>query len=76
MIISNIYSIGPIGSRNDILQVWTFTDGSRQYKAGCFSGSEEEFTTAVTAEHKESKHAVDYLAAIQFINVLAGVANE
>ena len=69
LIINNIYSIGPIGSRKDTLQIWLFEDGTSQYKTGCFSGSEEEFIAAVN-KHDNSKFKEDYLAAISFVHHL------
>ncbi len=73
LFVQNIYSIGPIGSRKAYLTVWLFTDGSTQYRAGCFSGTEQEFIAAVQKRHGDSKHAADYMAAIQLVNVLKGV---
>ena len=70
LFVQNIYSIGPIGSRKAYLAVWIFTDGSTQYRAGCFSGTEEEFIAAIQQKHGDSKYAADYMAAIQFINQL------
>ena len=74
LIISAIYSIGPIGSRSDYLQCWAFDNGDRQYKTGCFSGTESEFIAAVSA-HGIEKHKTDYMAAIAFFNAILEVQN-
>ena len=59
-------SIGPIGSRNDYLQVFV-TDKQKIIKTGCFSGSVEEFRQAVNKRHDNNDHSRHYMLAINLI---------
>ena len=53
--------IGPIGSRSDWLTIAT------DYAAvGCFTGTWDQFLSAVASTHEDNKHAPDYRAAIAF----------
>ena len=56
--------IGPIGSRNGMLQVVRQKDGTDIVGAGCWSGSVKDFKARVKATHKDNRHAKDYMAAI------------
>ena len=58
--------IGPIGSRSDFLLAF-ITDASVQIKAGCFTGTVDEFLAAVEKEHADNTHAAEYRAAVAFI---------
>jgi uncharacterized protein YjbI with pentapeptide repeats len=60
------FQLGPIGSRNDYLQVF-ITDQGIQLKAGCFSGSIEEFESALDEEHGLNNHGEEYRAALVLI---------
>jgi len=62
--------VGPIGSRKSTLQVFGIGDEGFVFRAGCFTGSADEFTVAVKNEHGENLHAVAYLAAIEFAKVM------
>jgi len=56
--------IGPIGSRNAHV---TFAD---DYVAtGCFCGSFDQFAAAVANEHRDSVHATEYMAALEFARI-------
>ena len=72
LLVVNIWTIGPIGSRKSNLLVWLFSDGSYLYQTGCFSGSESKFVAAIKKSHGDSKHSTDYMAAITFIHSLIG----
>lgn len=65
-----IFQMGPIGSRCAYL-VSYLTDQGVKIKAGCFFGSLDEFTNAVTNSHGDSVHGKEYLAAIQMIETHA-----
>jgi hypothetical protein len=76
------FQLGPIGSRSDYLLVFN-TDSGIQLKAGCFSGSIDEFETALDAEHGANVHGEEYRAALVLIrkhvelfpaNVIEGAA--
>jgi uncharacterized protein YjbI with pentapeptide repeats len=70
------FCIGPIGSRSDYLQVF-LTDKRTELKTGCFCGSVEKFTEAVSDEHGDREHGKNYLAAVDFIKAMvAGVTAE
>ena len=60
------FQLGPIGSRSDYLLAFN-TESGIQLKAGCFSGSIEEFETELDAEHGSNKHGEEYRAALVLI---------
>jgi hypothetical protein len=62
-------TIGPIGSRNDYLQIF-ITDKQKLVKTGCFSGSIEELKRAVNKTHSGNDHAKHYNLAIALIEVM------
>jgi len=62
-------TIGPIGSRNDYLQIF-ITDKQKLVKTGCFSGLIEEFKQAVNKTHSENEHAKHYNLAIALIEAM------
>jgi hypothetical protein len=64
------FCIGPIGSRNSYLQVFV-TDKRVELKTGCFCGGIDNFESQVKATHGDSDHSKHYLAAVEFIKVLA-----
>ena len=57
------FTIGPIGSRFSMLQL-CITDKGPYVKAGCFTGTIEEFAAAVEKTHGETDHAKEYQMAI------------
>ena len=52
-------AIGPIGSRCAMVTLW-ITDKGPMVKAGCFTGTLEEFSAAVTKTHGSNDHAKEY----------------
>ena len=62
-------SISPIGSENGCL--WTIKNeqGVLIYNRGCFSGTEEEFISAVKKKHGGTEHEKLYMAAVELINL-------
>ena len=58
--------LGPIGSRSDYLLSFIIDKGIH-LKAGCFSGSIDEFESALDAEHGSNKHGDEYRAALVLI---------
>jgi hypothetical protein len=58
--------VGPIGSRSDYLLSF-ITDKGIHLKAGCFSGSIDEFESALDAEHGSNEHGDEYRAALVLI---------
>jgi hypothetical protein len=60
------FQLGPIGSRSDYLLAFT-TESGIQLKAGCFSGSIDEFELALDAEHGKNEHGMEYRAALTLI---------
>mgnify|MGYP001007076208 FL=1 len=56
-------AIGPIGSRCAMVTLW-ITDKGPIVKAGCFTGTLEEFAAAVTKTHGTNDHAKEYEMAI------------
>lgn len=59
------FTVGPIGSRNDYLQVF-ITDKQTILKTGCFSGNIGEFTVRTNRE--------DYLAVLPFIKQMVKIS--
>ena len=57
------FTIGPIGSRCALVSLW-LTDKGPMVKAGCFTGTLEEFTAAVEKTHGETDHGKEYAMAI------------
>ena len=56
-------AIGPIGSRCAMLSLW-LTDKGPMVKAGCFTGTLEEFAEAVKETHGDNEHGKEYEMAI------------
>ena len=59
-------TLGPMGSRHDMLQVW-LTDAGVYVRAGCFWDTLEAFRAAVEREHGQGVHGHEYRAAIALI---------
>jgi hypothetical protein len=64
------FSIGPIGSRQDILMAFS-TDQGMRLKTGCFFGPIEKFREKLIAEHGENIHRKEYEAALLLIETHA-----
>ena len=69
------FTIGPIGSRADLVQLW-LTDKGPYVKAGCFTGTIDEFATAVEKTHGETDHAKEYAMAILMMESHAALWGE
>jgi len=67
---TGILSIGPVGSRGDMLYAVMWADGPR-IKTGCFWGTLDEFLAAVEQTHGDSAHGRRYRAAVELIRVWA-----
>ena len=59
-----VFTVGPIGSRSDFFTAY-ITDKGLFLRAGCFFGTESEFTTELRATHGTNKHAQEYTAALE-----------
>ncbi|KKF35631.1 hypothetical protein LU631_12095 [Erwinia tracheiphila] len=70
-------SIGPIGSENDFLTAFRQRDNSIMVRRGCFSGTIDEFESAVNDTHSDNQHGDIYRALILVIKLrLAEVEGE
>ena len=65
-------SISPIGSEKGCLWVMRNEVGVLMYNRGCFSGTEEQFVTAVKVKHAGTEYERKYLAAVEFIKSQVG----
>jgi uncharacterized protein YjbI with pentapeptide repeats len=63
-------AIGPLGSRNAMLQAW-LTDAGVYVRAGCFWDTLDKFRAAVKKTHGDSVHGAEYAAAIALIELHA-----
>ena len=61
-----VFTVGPIGSRSDFFTAYV-TDKGLFLRAGCFFGTESEFTTELRATHGTNKHAQEYTAALELV---------
>ena len=64
--------IGPIGSRSDYLTSY-MTDDGILLKAGCFTGTIDEFRAKLTQTHGENEHVREYAAALVMIETHAAI---
>ncbi|MBQ8662505.1 MAG: hypothetical protein IJ471_01470 [Eubacterium sp.] len=62
---AHVLWITPIGSRNDTVTFMRSKDSEILVKAGCFTGTIDEFEEKVKETHGENKHAQAYNLAIQ-----------
>ena len=60
---SNILTIGPIGSRNDVTTFFKGKNKKIYVKCGCFVGTTDEFLETVSKTHGSNKHAEVYKLA-------------
>ena len=67
-----IFQIGPIGSRSDYF-ISYITDAGIMLKAGCFTGTIEEFEAKLTEEHGDNNHAQEYRTALELIKTHATI---
>ena len=66
------FQCGPIGSRSDCLMSF-ITEQGIIIKAGCFTGTLDEFCAAVAETHSDSKHAKEYEMAMLMIEAHAAL---
>jgi len=57
------FAIGPIGSRCAVVTLW-LTDKGPMVKAGCFTGTLDEFVVACERTHGDSDHGKEYAMAV------------
>lgn len=62
-IITDVFIIGPAGSRDDFTTFYKNQSNGISVKCGCFDGSIEDFENAVKKTHGDNKHAKVYLSA-------------
>jgi hypothetical protein len=60
------FSVGPVGSRSDMLLGFS-TDKGIRLKTGCFFGSIEEFKARAAGTHGDNIHSQEYAAALAMI---------
>jgi hypothetical protein len=65
-------TIGPIGSRCALVSLW-LTDKGPMVKAGCFTGTLDEFTAAVDKTHGDTDHGKEYAMAILMMESHAAI---
>ena len=63
--ITDYFSVGPIGSRNDVTTFFRCADKSIKVKCGRFRGTLAEFTEKADESHGDSKHGQVYKLAIE-----------
>jgi len=63
--VNHIFSIGPIGSRNEYTTFYRNKNEKIEVRCGCFNGIIEEFLEKVAETHGENKHASVYRAAAE-----------
>jgi hypothetical protein len=61
-----LFQCGPIGSRSDYLLSFN-TEKGIIIKAGCFTGTIEEFRAAVEKTHGDNDHGKEYAMAMLLI---------
>lgn len=60
------FTIGPIGSRRDVLLAFSTQKGLR-IRAGCFFGDKESFLTRLEDSHGDNTHGREYKSALVLI---------
>ena len=63
---TDIFIAGPLGSRNAYTTFY-HTDKGVFVQCGCFGGTLAEFADKVKETHKDSEHARNYLAMVEFV---------
>ena len=71
----SFFTIGPIGSRCAMVSLW-LTDKGPMVKAGCFTGTLDEFTAACEKTHGDSDHGKEYAMAILMMESHAALWGE
>jgi len=61
-----VFQIGPIGSRCSYFVAY-LTDAGVKVKAGCFTGTLDEFRVKLQDTHDDNNHAEEYRAALTLI---------
>ena len=61
---NDLYTVGPIGSRNDTTTFFRTKENTILVATGCFRGSIDEFEEAVRNTHGDNKYAKEYQNAI------------
>ncbi len=67
-----VFSVGPIGSRNDYFTAY-ITDKGIYLRAGCFFGTAAEFEAKPEETHGTNQHAEEYRAALELMQCHARV---
>ena len=68
--------LGPIGSRSDFLLIFGIEGGGLLFRAGCFTGTREEFVAALGKTHGDAsdaghaRHLRDYSHAVALAEVM------
>lgn len=62
---SDIFVVGPIGSRNDFTTFYRTKTNAINATCGCFHGTLEDFAMSVEKKHGDDRHGVDYRLAIE-----------
>ena len=60
------FTVGPIGSRQDVLAAF-LTEKGVFLRAGCFFGTVEAFRDKLQGEHGDNVHAIEYRAALVLV---------
>ena len=60
------FSIGPIGSRLDVLLAFSTKNGLR-FRVGCFFGTKEAFLAKIEETHGNCAHGQEYKAALVLV---------
>ena len=61
---NDLYTVGPIGSRNDTTTFFRTKENIISVATGCFRGSIDEFEEVVRNTHGDNKYAKEYQNAI------------
>ena len=64
-----VLCIGPIGSRQAHMMAYN-TDKGIYVRTGCYFDNIENFKEAVDKKHRSTKHAHDYMTAIEFVKAV------
>ena len=73
---NDLFIIGPIGSRNDIVTFFKCADDCIHVKCGCFHGTIDEFRMKVKKTHGNNHHAKNYFAAADLAEMKMAKEND